>query len=412
MKSATAPLRGEAFPEPRQASGDVSAANQEMLGRARQIGPLVRAEALNTETGGTLSPAAVDAMREAELFWAMVPPELGGAGCDLVTGIEILEAVSRADGSSGWSLMANTLALAAASAFAGDGAIDAMFGGSERPILAGMFGPGGKAERVSGGLRGSGTYSFGSGSGHANWVGGGMFVMEDGKPRMLPSGIPEVQVCFVPRDKVVFKDNWDVMGLAGTGSYDYEFPPQFIADDFTMERTTLVPRRGGPLFGVGLAAFGCAGHAAVALGIMRCAIEEIARIATTKKRVASSQLIADSPVFRHSFSVQEANYQAARGYVFKVFGDAQDTALRGGKLSIEQFQRLRQAVTWVHGRGSEIVEFCHLWSGSAALRNPSALGRCTRDMHGATQHIFVDQQTLVDAAPALLESWATAGAAE
>src|SRR3546814_9503267 len=71
----------------------------------------------------------------------------------------------------------------------------------------------------------------------ATWMGGGMFVTENGAPKLLPSGLPEVRICFVPREKVVFRGNWDVMGLSGTGSYDYELPDQFIPHDFTMERS-------------------------------------------------------------------------------------------------------------------------------------------------------------------------------
>lgn len=379
--------------------------HDEWMMRARQIAPLIRAEALDTEAGGTLSPHAVAAMRDTELFWAMVPEEAGGYGCSLVTSIEILEEVAFADGSSGWSLMANKLATALAGAFAGDDAIDAMFGGGERAIVAGMFGPGGSAVEVDGGYRGGGRFSFGSGCGHSNWMGGGMFVMENGVKKPLPDGLPQVRIAFVPRDKVVFHDNWNVAGLAGTGSYDYEITEQFIPEGFTMERTQLTPQRGGPTFDLGLQAFGCAGHSAVALGITRRALQEIALIATTKKRVGSSAFISESAIFRHGFAQQEANYQAVRGYCLKVFGDAEHVAANGHAVSPETRQRFRQVAAWSHNICKEVVDFCHLWGGSASVRNPSALGRCMRDMHVATQHIFVDQQHLVDAAPTLLERW-------
>src|SRR3546814_316476 len=152
MISATAPL---VVDDPKAThsipSRDMDSIREILMARARQIAPIIRAEALNTEEGGTLSPAAVAALRDTELFWATVPREVGGFGCDLVTAIEIMEEVSYADGSSGWSLMANKLATSIAAAFAGDDAIDAIFGKVERPILAGLFGPGGKSVEVDGG---------------------------------------------------------------------------------------------------------------------------------------------------------------------------------------------------------------------------------------------------------------------
>lgn len=408
MNSAVAPKTDEGKSSTPDRSSGVSKSRDELIARARQIAPQISAEAENSERGGTLSPAAVALLRDTELFWCAVPAEVGGHGCDLVTAIEIMEEVTRADGSSGWTLMANLLATALAGAYLQDKAIDAIFGDAQRPIIAGMFGPGGKARTVAGGYRGSGKYSFGSGSAHSNWLGGGMFVIDDGVQRILPSGLPEVRICFAPRERVKLTGNWDVMGLQGTGSYDYEFPDQFVPSEFTMERSQQAQLRGGTQFALGLQAFGCAGHAAVALGLMRRALAEIARIALTKKRPGASVTVSESAVFKQGFSVQDARFHAARAYVMEVFATAEGVAGRREVVTAEHRQRIRQATTWAHEVAAEVVGFCHLWGGSNSIRNPSALGRCTRDINVATQHVFVDQATLVDAAPSLLDHWAAA----
>jgi alkylation response protein AidB-like acyl-CoA dehydrogenase len=386
--------------------GERATLHHSLVQRARSIAPLINGESAATEAGSTISPKVIAAFRDTELFWCLVPTEFGGLDCDLVTAIEILEETTRADGSAGWSLMANCVATALPAAFCGEAAVEAMYLGKERPILAGMFGPGGKCTQVSGGYQGSGKYSFGSGCAHANWMGGGMMVTENGKPRMLPSGLPEVRICLMPADKVEFRGNWDVSGLQGTGSYDYDIPDQFIGDAFTFERSQQVQLRGGAKFAMGLAAFGCAGHAAIAMGLMRRALEEVARITLSKKRPGGTATISESAVFRHGFSEHEAMFQASRAFVYQVFRDAEQTVLRGEALTAEQRVRFRQATTWVHNVGAAVVTFCHTWGGSDAIRNPTALGRCTRDIYVATQHVFVDQATLVDAAPALLERWA------
>lgn len=383
-----------------------AALHEELLARARRIAPIISAEAETTESSGTLAPASVDALRETELFWCAVPKEVGGLGCDLVTTIEIIEEITRADGSSGWSLMANAMATCLAAAYLKDKAIDDMFGGSARPIIAGMFGPGGKARQVADGYQGGGKFGFGSGCAHSNWMGSGLMVVDDNGPRLLPNGTPEVRICFLPRERVSFLGNWSVMGLEGTGSYDYEIPDQLVPEEFTFERSQQVQLRGGKQFALGLAAFGCAGHAAIALGLMRRALAEIAHISVRKKRPGTTATVAESAVFKHDFSVHEAMFHASRGFVLEVFGSAEQSAKKGHAVTPEQRQRFRQAATWVHNVASEVVGFCHLWAGSNAIRHPSPLGRCTRDMNVATQHVFVDQATLVDAAPVLLERWA------
>lgn len=45
--------------------------------------------------------------------------------------------------------------------------------------------------------------------------------------------LPEMICYIVPADRVELKGNWDVMGLCGTGSYDYEVPEQFISEGQT-----------------------------------------------------------------------------------------------------------------------------------------------------------------------------------
>jgi alkylation response protein AidB-like acyl-CoA dehydrogenase len=382
-----------------------AAVSRDPVQRARHLAPLIESLAGDGETEGTMPARLVAAFRETELFWLLLPAELGGGGADLVTTIAALEEVSRADGSTGWSLMANMTGTALAGAYAGDAAAQAMFGNGRRAITAGMLGPGGKAVAVDGGLRGGGDYSFGSGCAHADWFGAGMLVMENGAPRRLASGMPEVRVCFVPRDRVEILGNWDVMGLQGTGSYDYRVPDQFVANDFIMERTELVPRRGGPLFTLGIAGLGCLGHAAVALGLMKRALQEIARIAQTKKRPAYPGTTAEHPIFQREFAIREAAAQSVRAFVVNVFADAQDTVLAGGTLSAVQRARFRQSTTYLHEVAAEVVRFCYQWAGSSAQRKTSPLGRCMRDMGVATQHVFVDPVSLADAAPPLLAAW-------
>jgi alkylation response protein AidB-like acyl-CoA dehydrogenase len=377
----------------------------DFISRARSLTSLVRKEAATTESGGTLSDVVVDAMKAQELFWMLVPTEMGGGGIRLTAAMEVLAEITCADGSSGWTLMANSTQTAIAAAYCGPAAIEAMFGDGRRAITAGMFGPGGKSVEVEGGYVGAGKFSFASGSAHADWIAAGMLVLDNGVPRRMAGGQPEVRVWFVPREKVEFKGNWHVTGLAGTGSYDYELPEQRIDRDFAFERTTISPQRGGPVFSLGIAAFACAGHASIPLGLMKRSLAELVGIALKKARPGQTGVIAESPVFREKFSLHEASYHACRKYIFDVFGDAEATVESGQPLSAEQRARFRQATTWAHQIGADVVRFCHFWAGSESIRASSALGRCMRDMCVATQHVFVDPISLVDAAPAIMGSW-------
>jgi indole-3-acetate monooxygenase len=381
-------------------------AQRDWVAVARSLLNLVETEAQACEQIRTLSPPLVNAFKETELFWMLCPTEVGGGGCGMRDLIQVIAELAWADCSASWTLTANVLSTAAAAAFCGDGAIDAMFGGKSRAIVAGMFGPAGKSIQVSGGYQAGGRFSFGSGCAHASWFGGGMLVMDGGKPRQVTQGKgPEVRVCFVPREKVRVLDNWDVHGLVATGSFDYEIAEQFVADDFTMERQSLAIRRGNTPFKMGLMPVVAAGHAAMVVGMMKRALNEIARILDGKKRVGYPGVIGDYPTFMTEFSSHEASYMAARDYVLTVYEEAEATVTAGKPLSDYQRARFRQVATWVHKVAADVVRFAYLWSGSEGFRGSTAIGRMFRDTFVATQHIYVDPITLVDSAPGILKHY-------
>jgi alkylation response protein AidB-like acyl-CoA dehydrogenase len=371
-----------------------------LLARAQGLTELIEREAERSESDATLSPLVVDALHESGLFGLMVPKELGGEEADLPTVIEVYEEVCRADGSTGWTLLANATTSAFAGAYTGSAAIDAMFDGTRVPVAAGQFSPRGTAVRDGDDYVVSGRYSFGSGSAHAPWIGGGAFELRDGEFVPSASGMPVIRAYFVPRERVEFLGNWDVMGLAGTGSYDYEVPEQRVDEAFTFDLVNAEARRGGPVYRLGVLGLTAAGHAAFALGVGRRGIEELTRIVQTKHRLGADPL-RDQQLFRHDYAMHDAALQAARAFVFESFAVVQDTLEAGDDPSPVQRQRLRQATTYATRVATDAVRFAYTAAGTDALR-PSVLQRCFRDLHAATQHLVVDNNTLTETTRVLL----------
>lgn len=379
--------------------------SETMLERARRIAPLVRAEAEASERLGTMTPAVVAAMKEAGLFWMLIPREAGGAQAPMADCLAAWEEIAAADASAGWSLMANSTGTAVAYAFCSEEAVAEMFGGPELPVMAGMLGPGGTAVETDEGLKGSGKYRFGSGSLHATWLGSGMFVMDDKIMRRLPDGNPVVRVCWLPRERVEFQTDWDVLGLRGTGSVDYNLTDVTVPAGYHHERAIMRGLRDWRLYDIGIPGLACAGHTGVALGLMKRALEEITRIAFGKKRPTYQSVLGEQPVFRHDFAYHEASYHAARDFTIRLYAETQAFLESGGELTPEMRARFRQNCIYVHKVAAEVVRFCYTMGGSEALRNPSDLGRCMRDMYAATQHIFVDTIAMQDIAVPILEGW-------
>ena len=179
---------------------------------------------------------------------------------------------------------------------------------------------------------------------------------------------------------------------------------QFVDDAFTFPLTAEVARRGGPVYRLGVLALTSVGHCGFALGVGLRALEEIARISATKQRMGATTPIREQQLFQHDFAFQEAALRAARAYAFEVFGAAQAAVERGDALTAEQLHRVRQATTYATRVAAEATRFAYTWAGTDALR-PSPLQRCFRDIHAATQHIFVDNSTLTNAAAILLAAY-------
>lgn len=368
------------------------------LERAKRLAPLLERGADETESLATMPASVVDAIDAEGLFGLLLPPDLGGLGGDVLDALEVTEELSRADGSAGWTFMANSTIAAHYAAQCGAGALDTLFRSPIRPIMAGQMAPLGNMIPADGGFRVQGSYSFGSGAGHASWIASGArFVNENGEAEEL--------AFLVARENVVFKGNWDVLGLVGTGSYDYEVPEQFVPSDLIVRRIGGRAKRGHATLRLNLFVLGSAGHAGVALGIAKRALQELANIVAAGKQRPNVTPIAQQQLFLHDLALHEGRLAACRALCVEAFAEALATVAAGGETQTEQqYQRIRQATTLTTTVAAEVVEFAYAWSGSKGLRHPHPLGRCMRDMHAATQHIYVDPSTLVNAAPHLIEA--------
>ena len=379
---------------------------QTPLERARAVAPILMANAQRAEDERTLPPESVAALAEAGLFRLALPRELGGEEADFATAVAVWEEISRADGSAGWTLMANGSGAAAAAAYLSDDAVAKIFGGDAAATVGGQFAPRGTGVREGEGWRVTGSYSFGSGSAHSRYVSAGFVPLENGAPVMLPNGLPDMRVGFVPREQVEFTDGWYVMGLQGTGSFDYEVRGLLIPDGFHFPIFGREPRRGGEtfraIFRMNMMPMTGAGHAAFALGVGRRALDEIRAIATTRQRMGDPTPLAGRLTFQKEFVQAEAKLRAARLLVLDAFAELLATSRRGETETAEQRALVRAAAAFATDAAREACDFAHLRAGTVAIRDGSVLQRCFRDIHTGSQHAFIGEKIYTDSASVLL----------
>jgi alkylation response protein AidB-like acyl-CoA dehydrogenase len=374
----------------------------DLLAEASALRPLIEAHADAADDALTMPMPVVEAFAKTGLFHMMVPKALGGHEADCSTIMNVFEELCHQDGSIGWSQMANASATSYC-AFLPPEIAREMVGDQPGSVFAGQFAPRGSIKREGDGFRLSGEYGFGSGSGHASYLGGGGIVMgEDGQPEILPSGMPAYLCYFVPKDWVHMKNGWDTMGLRGTGSFDYEVPDQYVDAKYTFWLFEHAAQTGGPFYGLGAMALAGLGHAGWGLGVAQRALDEIGEIATGGRSRMSGGAILDQQIFQREYGERCFALKSVRGLVHEVYARMEQRLHDGETLSKVDNDEMMGAVAYM----TQICEDIALWSyrsaGSQGLRNPSVVQRCFRDMMTGGLHIFVDRKSFEEHAKNVL----------
>ena len=360
---------------------------------ARELAPRIRTLAEETERARRVPDEIVAALARAGIFRMLVPRRYGGAEVDPAAMITTLEELSRADGSAGWCAMIGATS-AVTAAYLPDAEAAEIYGGDPNVITGGVFAPHGRAAVVDGGYRVSGRWPFASGCEHCGWLMVGAVVVDDGKPRLLASGMPDSRMMFFPRTRAEVIDTWNVSGLRGTGSHDLQVADLFVPAGRSVSIITDRPRESGPLYRFPVFGLLALGGASVALGIARAAIDELRRLAAEKVPTGGRRRLSERGVVQTQMAEAEAMVASARAFLFESVGDAWRDAASGHDISIARRARLRLAATHATITSAKAVDLMYNAGGGTAIYAASPLQRCFRDVHVVTQHMMVAPATL------------------
>jgi alkylation response protein AidB-like acyl-CoA dehydrogenase len=349
--------------------------------RARQLRPLIEAASPAVERDRALTPELLDALYDAGLFKMLLPRSAGGEETDPVTFVTAVEEIAKADASTAWCI-AQASGCSMAAAYLDPAVVQEIFGGRESVLAWGPVGPTVKATAVEGGYRSTGTWSYASGSRHAQWLGGhSPLVDAEGKPCLGPDGRPTERTMLFPKAKAAVRDVWQVMGLKGTGSDTYTVTDLFVPARYTFTREAAAERReAGPLYRFTTYQIYGSAFAAVALGAF-------VQIATTKVPMLGSKPLRDNAVVQSKVAVAEAQWQSSRAYLMQSLRDMWDVACRGENFTLQQRAALRLAAVHAGHQAKEVVETAYHFAGGTAIFENQAFERRLRDIHAVTQQV-------------------------
>jgi indole-3-acetate monooxygenase len=357
------------------------------LDRARELQPMLRAAGDEIEEHRQLPPHIVDALIERGIFKMLLPRSIGGAELSPLTETAVLELLAQADGSTAWSLGQNSGCSMIAPYLPPESARE-IFGGPRGILAWGPELPGaGRGIAVDGGYRVTGHWGFATGSRHASWLGCHIPIFQsDGGPCLAANGRPLVRTMILPKSDARIIDNWQVLGLRGTGSDSYALDDYFVPQAHAGGRDNEAERHEkGPLYQFTSGMIYAMNFAHVSMGIARGAFDAFIEIARDKVARGAKGTLRENNVVQSQIGQCEARLKSARAYLRGVIGEMWDEAREEGRISAEHHPQLRLAATWAIHQSRDVVATVYHAAGASAIFENNPLERRMRDIHAGTQ---------------------------
>jgi alkylation response protein AidB-like acyl-CoA dehydrogenase len=357
------------------------------LERARKIAPMLAAASDEIEERRELPERVVEALIERGFFRMLLPRSLGGAELHPLSYVQVLEEIAKADPSTAWCLGQNSGCSMTAPYL--DPVVAREIFGPPRGILA--WGPelpgAGRGVAVDGGIRVAGRWGFATGSRHATWLGAHVPIFEpDGTPRLNPNGRPFVRTVLFPKSSAEIIDNWQVIGLRGTGSDSYRLDDLFVPQKYTASRDNEAERREpGLLYRFTSGMIYAASFSNVSLGIARGALDAFVVLARDKIPRGARGTLRENNVIQSQVAQCEARLRSSRALIHETLAEMWEEAERTGEFRPEQHARLRLSTTWAIHQAREVVATVYGAAGSNAVFNENPFERRLRDIHAGTQ---------------------------
>lgn len=329
--------------------------------------------------------------KTAGIYRAATPKSMGGDAISPASFLRLIEQIGEADGSAGWvaSFGSAGVYLAALP----EPTLKKLYADGPDIVFAGGLFPIQPAKPVDGGYQVSGTWKWASGCMGADYLGVGIGASGAG-----PNGAKPRTAVFHP-SQVEIVDNWDVIGLRGTGSHDLRVHDKFVAEEWTFIRGGQ-PTVDEPLYRYPTIAYAAQVLAVVNLGVARAALDEISLVSGGKTGATGAPKLADRAYFRIDVAKAEAKLRSARTYFYDVTETVWESILAGNVVTPEQTSQLRLAAVEASRVSTEVVCDAFRLAGTSAIDNKHPMQRYLRDALVISQHAFLGEG-LYDAAGAV-----------
>jgi alkylation response protein AidB-like acyl-CoA dehydrogenase len=357
----------------------------QLLATIRRYAAEIDERAMEADAARAVPADLMDRLGDEGFFRMLLPRSLGGLELHPQQVIDIVEEASRADGSTGWTML-----IAASPLFFAwlDPAVAASMIGTDGDVTASaMFAPMGRAvPDGNGGYVVDGRWSFNSSCVHADWHALGVMVMDGDAPRRRADGRPDWRFAFMRHESVELIETWDAGGLHATASHDLVATGVCVPEEHLAMPMFDAARHDGPRWRMSFWAL-LSFMGGFPLGVARRALDELAAMAATKSRGGPGPTLAEDAYVQRMYGQAEASVHAARALLRQAVTDVWETAVVGEAPDPECEAVLGLAMQQCMRAAVEAVDFAYTTAGGQAAYASHPLQRCFRDLHTATQHL-------------------------
>lgn len=383
-------MRGFEPPEP-----DLTPA--ELIERAAALRAVLRERQDECDDLGRLPDSTLADYVNAGFYRTVQPRRFGGYEFDLDTFLRVTMELARGCPSSGWVFGLMAAHNLIVGLFEEQGQVELFGDGDFRCPLSALPAA---AKRVDGGYEVSGFWDYCSGCDVAtHFIGGTAVTDEHGE-------LADTRWVAMRRDQFEIIDNWDTLGMRGTGSRRIVVRDLFIPEHHTVPSpnpfrpVVEMPGRNvhaNPMFRGPLASLLISEPAAVCVGIAQAAVDEYMELITTKHQWGPmSPLRSDVGVFQRLLGELTAYVDTAEAALHQVARDwtahAERSAETGVLVSDETDRRLILVEQQIIELASRAVELVFRTSGSSASNRGQRVERYFRDLNMVRTHVTLQRE--------------------
>lgn len=363
-----------------------AALREALVARAVALAPTLTARGPACEAARQVPAESIRDLKDAGFFRMLQPKRYGGLEVHPNTFFDVQIELARACPSTAW-VFGVVAVHAWQLALFDERAQDEVWGEDPRTLVSSSYAPTGKAERVEGGFKVSGRWSFSSGCDHCAWVFLGAFApTEPGQP-------PDMRTFLLPRSDYTIEDNWHTFALKGTGSKDVVVDGVFVPDHRTHKMTDGFKCKSpgnavntAPLYKIPFGQIFPRSVSTTSIGIAEGALAFYRSVTQTKVGAADGKAAVEDSTSQMAVARAASELKGIRLVFRQAYDEMMDAAERGEVIAVDKRVAWRWESAETVSRCVEVVDELFSLCGGRALFLDSPMHRYFLDVHGARAH--------------------------